>query len=265
TVTLMAGFASTLCYPLADALADAYGWRAAVQIFAGGAALIAVPLFALAAGMMERAAPAERPTAADNAAAAKRAFRRPVFWLLVVAFPLMAAIHGMFTSHILPLLQDRGASSAGAVFAASLIGPAQVAARILMTIGARNLSAVAISGLCFLGMALAAAVLWIAGAAGVGVFVFVALMGGAAGVTSIVRPLTAQDLLGRDGFGGISGALATPYIAMSAAAPILAALLWSAGGYELMLLAAFIAAIIGGGLIAISPRAAAIDPTTRTG
>ncbi|MEO1612047.1 MAG: MFS transporter, partial [Pseudomonadota bacterium] len=35
TVTLVAGFASTLCFPLADWIADGWGWRTAALVFAG--------------------------------------------------------------------------------------------------------------------------------------------------------------------------------------------------------------------------------------
>lgn len=258
-VTLIAGFASTICFPLADWLAEGWGWRAALRVFALGAALIAAPLFWAATTRLEVDAAPSPAARAEDAAAARRAMGRPVFWLIAASMPLMALIHGMFVSHILPLLQDRGADAAAAVLAASLIGPSQVAARILMTMLAGRARAVALAAFCFLGMAVAAGVLIAFGAAGAGMFVFVGLMGASAGVISIARPLLTAELLGRGGFGAISGALATPYIAMSAAAPFAAALLWGAGGYGLMLAAALAAALAGAAAVLASPWLATVD------
>ena len=70
TTTLVAGFASTLCFPLADWLAETYGWRAALHVFAGIAILFAAPLFAIATAQLEgrRAPRPARPPGADGAA-----------------------------------------------------------------------------------------------------------------------------------------------------------------------------------------------------
>jgi hypothetical protein len=72
--------------------------------------------------------------------------------------------------------------------------------------------------------------------------------GAAYGVASIVRPVVTAELLGRAGFGTIAGMLAMPYMLAGAAGPSVAAFLWRAGGYDLviglgiaLLLAGFVA------------------------
>jgi hypothetical protein len=69
----------------------------------------------------------------------------------------------------------------------------------------------------------------------VAVGAFVILFGSAYGTISILRPLVARDILGPGSFGAKSGALALPYLAGSATAPFLGSLIWSVGGYELVL------------------------------
>jgi hypothetical protein len=54
-------------------------------------------------------------------------------------------------------------------------------------------------------------------------------------VVSIIRPVIARNLLGERLFGSKSGALALIYLVGSASAPFLGALVWSRGGYNLVL------------------------------
>lgn len=263
-VTLIAGFASTICFPIADALAEAHGWRVAVMAFAAASGLVAAPLFAISAMRLEAAAPdTSRGTSAAAGVAARRAWRRPAFWLLAAAFPTVAITHGMMISHLLPIFADRGAAGGVAVFAASLIGPAQVAGRVFITVAARRRSPVAVTLVAFCGIALAA--LTLLGWSGApGVFAFVLLLGASYGVISITKPLVTADLLGRAGFGAIAGALATPYIAALAAAPFLAGLMWRRAGYDLVLGVTAGLAAIGFALILLAARASReIDPGTR--
>ena len=82
------------------------------------------------------------------------------------------------------------------------------------------------------------------------------LLGACYGVVSIAKPLVTADLLGRDGFGAISGALALPFVALMAAAPFVAVLLWRAGGYDLMIIVGAAAAFAGAPLLILARSAA---------
>lgn len=255
-VTLIAGFASTVCYPVADALAAADGWRSATQWFAGAILLVGAPLFAVSTRMLEAGATSPPPIASTGKSAAKTARRSPAFWYLAAAFPLLALTHGMAISHIIPLLGDRGAAPATAVWAASLIGPMQVAGRIAMITAGRNMSATNITLISFAGIALSMLILLSASGGDWRIFAFVTLLGACYGVISITKPLVTADLLGRDGFGAISGALALPYVALMAAAPFVAVLLWRAGGYDLTIFVGGGAALAGAPLLMMARRAA---------
>lgn len=259
-VTLVAGFASTVCYPIADAIAAADGWRSATQWFAGTILVLGVPLFIISTRMLEADAKAPPPLVSASHGAARKARRSPVFWYLAAAFPLLALTHGMVISHIIPLLSDRGATQTSAVWAASLIGPMQVVGRIAMITVGRNLSAVNITLISFAGIAVSMMILLSASEGDWRIFAFVLLLGACYGIISIAKPLVTADLLGRDGFGSISGALAVPFVAFMAAAPFVAVLLWRTGGYDLTILVGCGAAMAGVPLLIMAQRAALHRP-----
>lgn len=261
TVTLAAGFASTLCFPVADAVAASAGWRVAALSLAGAAAFVAAPLFAVGCALLEgKGAP--RPTAeerAEDRVELRATLRRPVFWFLAGAFPALALTHGMTISHLLPILGDRGLEPGAAVLAASLIGPCQVAGRVFMTFAGANRTAGFIALCSFLVIAASCFLLTLA-ASPAAIFAAVVLFGAGYGVLSIVRPLVAADYLGRKGFGAKSGALALPYIACGAAAPTVAALLWDFGGYDLTLVVGGGLALVGIALVYAASLRAKFDP-----
>ncbi|MCP5155830.1 MAG: MFS transporter [Ectothiorhodospiraceae bacterium] len=237
-ITLVAGFAGSVAFPCAHLLAEALGWRGAVQVAGAVVVLTAAPLLWLGArgvGAADGAGAAAR--AAAGRGAARRAMRTPVFWLLAATFAMVALNHGVLITHLLPLLAERGVPTALAVLAASLIGPMQVVGRVIMLGLQKRVPFAAVCAGSNLFMVAAAGALYAAGAIPGLVFLFVALQGSGYGVTSITRPVITADYLGRDGFGAISGAIAIGYMGAFAAGPTLGALLWSIGGYDLVLLA----------------------------
>ena len=63
--------------------------------------------------------------------------------------------------------------------------------------------------------------------------------------TSITRPVVTAGLLGREGFGTISGAIALCFMSAYALAPLLGARIWEWGGYDLMLKLACVIVLSG--------------------
>jgi len=244
-ITLVAGLAGTVSFPTANLIANAYGWRASTAVFCGLILFVAIPLFWYGTRPRHAVAETERVPVAGSRAAA---MRRPVFWFLALSFASIALAHGMIITHLLPLLDERGVSAPLAVLTASLIGPMQVAGRLGMITIERRVSIEVICGLSFTFMIVAACILFVAGAVPMLLFVFVVVHGSGYGVTSITRPVVTANLLGREGFGAISGAMAVPFMAATALSPFLGSLIWSLGGYDVMIGA--VLAIIGAGLLA---------------
>ncbi|SLN45432.1 MFS transporter [Oceanibacterium hippocampi] len=260
-ITLIAGFAGTLSFPLNHVVAEWGGWPAAVLVFAALMALIGVPATWLGARYLEAGRPADAdslPLTAEEAAA-RPFLRRPAFWLLAAAFSLLVMTHSVILSHLLPILADRGLAVSQAVLAASMIGPMQVAGRLAVVAFERHIGTRSITVACFL--AVVVGVLCLIGAVAVPFLValFVLLHGSGFGVTSIMKPVTTRDILGSRNFGMMNGALAVPYLTAAALAPFVGSLIWEAGGYTLVLEVVTATALAGLVCYLLASRAPAVS------
>ena len=245
TLTLIAGFAGTVSFPLLNALAELGGWRLASGV-AGALMLATAPwLVWRATTAAESGTELTRSVVGTPESVPYRVFRNPVFWLLGLSFASIALTHGLLLTHILPLLDERGVHREAAILAASMIGPMQVAGRLAMASVERRVSTYAvaqasfvvmgIAGLCLLGLVLQPALL----------VLFVVLYGSAYGVTSITRPVVIGEFMGQRDYGVIAGFLATLYLLVVALSPTLASLLWSRFDYDAVIVLACLATLFG--------------------
>ncbi len=258
-VTLIAGFAGSLSFPLAHGLASEFGWRSAVSFFGCTAILVVAPIMWFGAAAVEEAG-AHRHVASPELSLVESSFlRSPVFWCLALGFGLGAVMHGVTLHHLLPVLDERDIHPEVAVLAISFIGPMQVAGRLAMMAAERHVSNHAIAAACFVLMGLSILLLIGAGLSPALLVGFVILFGGAYGMVSIIRPVIARDLLGERQFGAKSGALALVYLAGSASAPFAGSLVWSRGGYDLVLPLLVLLAACGLGLYLMAQRLVARD------
>lgn len=234
-VTLVAGFAGTVSFPVAHGLVQAFGWRSAVLCFGMTAILIVAPLMWFGAGAVEKGG-AHRHVGNPHLLPAERSFlSSPVFWCLAIGFGLIAVVQGVTLHHLLPILSERSLHPDVAVMAISFIGPMQVAGRLTMIVAERRVSIHGIALACFGLIGLSIVALILAGVTPALLIAFVILFGGSYGVVSIVRPVIARNLLGERQFGAKSGGLALVYLVGAASAPFLGSLVWGLGGYRLVL------------------------------
>lgn len=256
-ITLVAGLAGTLAFPVAHGTAEAFGWRASCLAFALLVLVVGLPLMWRGARSLEAAADAATPAESEGAPKAAGFLRRPAFWLLAVAFALLGLNHSAILNHFLPMLDERGIPEGMAVFAAAMIGPMQVAGRLAMMAVERHVSNRGITIACFLSVSLATVSLMTASLVPMMLVPFVILQGSGHGVTSIMKPLVIGDILGRANFGAISGSQAMILKLTIAVAPFVGALLWEIGGYDLVLVTMLAAALVGLALFLLAWRAKA--------
>ena len=132
-ITLIAGFAGTIGWPLSNLLEHQVGWRGACYAWAAMHLLIGLPLNLLLpkAGSADQGSdPAQTAAASDTVPlAGPRAKRAGV--LLAMVFAATWFISTAMAAHLPQLLQANGATLATAVAVGALIGPAQVAGRLL--------------------------------------------------------------------------------------------------------------------------------------
>lgn len=228
-VTLVAGFAGTLAFPLGHWLGGTLGGQGALVAFAGLMALV-VPLNAVAVRQLRRRERAGLTLPPTPPGLLQAALRKPAFWIIAGGFTAVYLNHGILLTYVLVLFADRGAEPGLAAIAAACIGPSQVAGRlVLLALGARVSTGRAVV-LSMSGVVLAGLLLFLAGVAPVMIFAFALAQGAGAGLMSILRPVLIAEVLGRAGFGAISGAVAVAPILASAAAPSVGAGLLALGG-----------------------------------
>ncbi|MCB2128091.1 MAG: MFS transporter [Rhodobacteraceae bacterium] len=234
-VTLVAGFASSLAFPLGAWAGAALGWRGAVLVFAAVQLCVTLPANLSGVYFLRRGERRGGTMTATPKGAVRQVLVRPEFWALAAYFGLLMGAHLMLVTFALPIMTDRGASPAIAVLVASTVGPMQVAGRIvLMMAGDRAGSGLVARSIAW-AMALASAILLAASGHVWAMFVYAVLQGGGIGIQSILRPILTAEALGRENFGTVSGLLAMAPLTAGAAAPFLGALLISAGGVTLLL------------------------------
>ncbi|MDQ2068171.1 MFS transporter [Xinfangfangia sp. CPCC 101601] len=230
-VTLIAGFSGTVTFPLGHILGQAMGGQAALWVFAGLVLATAVPLNLVAVIRLRRRARAAGLSAApDQPGALAAALKRPEFWAIAGIMGLIWLNHGILLTYVLELFADRGASAVLAAGAAAFIGPAQVVGRLGLMLAGARISTMRATLASLVSAVLAVALLWSAGLSVYLILGFALLHGAAMGLLSILRPLLTVEVLGRTGFGAISGAVSVPALLGSAAAPAAGALLLQLGG-----------------------------------
>jgi MFS family permease len=122
------GLGTALLPPVAGALILAVGWRGA---YIGlGVALLAVVVPVLLFLIREPVRGHVRTVVEEGLTAAQAIRTRP-FWILAVAFFLLALTAAGLTAHIVPLLTDRGVAPRQAAAVISVIGVALIVGRLI--------------------------------------------------------------------------------------------------------------------------------------
>ena len=228
-VTLFGGFAGTLAFPFSLVMLEHFGWRAAIAAFAVAELAICLPLhwWCIPAGPGKRAAAA--PHEPRNAGAPADASTRHGFLALTISFAFTAFITSAVAAHVVGLLQSTGLSATTAVWIASLIGPMQVAGRLVEFALGRTRSAVAIGIATLVLLIVSLVTLWLADASLAIGILFAAMYGCANGVQTIVRGTVPAELFGHRGYGSMIGRLSVASFAARAVAPVTLPLVASLG------------------------------------
>lgn len=220
-VTLIAGFASTVYWPLLQWLLTVMTWRDVYLVLAAMNLLIALPIhFALPKTRIDTmAVPAESGSSADAVLPVDRT-RQMV--LMAIAFAAGGFVISAVGATLLVLMGDLGYATGIATLAGSLIGPSQVAARLIEYVR-RNLfspplTAIIAAAVMTLGIVcLAGSLLIPATGFALG---FALLYGAGQGLTSIVRGVLPLHYFGAAGYGRTVGTLSAVRIVVSALAPV---------------------------------------------
>jgi predicted MFS family arabinose efflux permease len=211
-ITLLAGFASTVGWPLTAWGASELGWRETCLAWAATHIVVGLPLNLLLpkSSMVISAEDAGKPHIPMD---------RPML-VLGLAFAASWMVVSAMAVHLPRLLEAAGASTVQAVAAGALIGPSQVGARILEAGLMRRFHPMVSARLSVVLHPLGAAVLGVFGAIAAS-GVFAVLHGAGSGILTIARGTVPLAMFGPEHYGYRLGLLGVPSRITMAAAPLL--------------------------------------------
>jgi MFS family permease len=248
-ITLFAGFASTVGWPLSSFMEAHYGWRnacltwAALHLVPGLPLNMSLPRIKAAAS--DEALPIARP---PSPRVEPPSHPRRVAISLSFVFASTWFVSTAMAAHLPRLLQLTGASLAAALTAGALVGPAQVGARLLEYGFLRRLHPLLSARIATLLHPAGAGLLVIVGAPAAAAFGI--LHGAGNGILTIAKGTLPLALFGPDGYGERQGLLMVPARIAQAFAPLLFGFCldrWGAGALWLSCLlsiAAFVALLL---------------------
>jgi len=216
-ITLMAGFASTVGWPLTALGLESIGWRDTCFAWALAHILIGLPInfFMLPAvkGAKAAAAVSVKPQIPIDRT------------MILLAFTFAAAwtVTGAMAAHMPRILEAAGATTVQAVAAGALFGPAQVVARIIEASFLSRYHPLLSTRLACLTHPIGAAILALAGGAASSAFSIFFGLGN--GILTIARGTLPLAIFGPKNYGYRLGLIGAPARMAQAAAPLLFGLL----------------------------------------
>jgi len=216
-ITLLAGFASTIGWPLTAWGATGLGWRETCLAWATAHIVVGLPLNLLLPTSSRASAPTDdgsKPHIPIDRAMLVLGFAFAASWTVVTAMAV----------HLPRLLEAAGASTVQAVAAGALIGPSQVGARLLEAGLMKRFHPMVSARLSVALHPVGAAVLGAFGAVAAS-GVFTVLHGAGSGILTIARGTVPLAMFGPENYGYRLGLLGAPSRIMMAAAPLLFGLL----------------------------------------
>ena len=218
-VTLIAGFASTIFWPISTALTGYLSWREVYVVFAALNLLVCMPLhfWIMRAGRTTSKAEVTRPREVVIGVLAPEMRRRGMV-LVSMAFALLGFTLAAILAHMVPMLTALGLGTA-AVVIGSLFGPAQVLSRLINMIFGTRLSPPTLAILSAVLIVVGVAILGVSGGSLPGAVTFAVCLGLGSGINSIAQGSLPLYLFGSDGYGTITGKMAAARLAVGSAAP----------------------------------------------
>ena len=220
-ITVFAGFSSTISWPLTSYLNDNFSWQTAVWFWVAMHLLVALPIHL----SIPKIEPKEVPVATGPIRKIiKNRFR---FDPLLIVFAVMFALEGFIVSGVnttLPfMLGELGADAQLAIFAAAILGPSQVAARLLLVVLDKYLTPMRVAAISMLVHPLGVILLLIFGAHAI--LPFVILHGIGVGLNPFIRGSLPLLFFGSDSYGERQGYVMMLSKIISALSPTLLTLM----------------------------------------
>jgi MFS family permease len=247
-ITLFAGFASTIGWPLSAWGVAEIGWRNTCLVWAAAHILIGLPLNLLLPRAGEAITISDIEREKFQGGGEVRMDR--TMWLLAIAFAAAWFVTAAMAAHLPRILEGAGATTVQAVAAAALVGPAQVAARIFEATALRNVHPLQVARIAATTHPVGAAVAMLLGASAS--FAFTILHGLGNGILTIARGTVPLAIYGPVNYGYRLGILGAPSRIAQATAPLLFGLLLERMGFAVLAVSGAISVLAFVALMMIS-------------
>ena len=212
-LTLIAGFSSTVTWPLSLFFLGQVGWRGTCIAYAVIEVALCLPLYLLFAPSTARTARTEPVGAALSNRSPPR---DRTYYILSVILTLIAAVNAVVSVNLILILTSFGLAYATAVGLATLLGPSQVLARLgEMFLGRQYHPTVTLT--LATGSIATGNILFVIGAAAM--LPAVVLYGGGAGLAWVARGTVPMAIFGPGTYAVQLGRLARPALIAQALAP----------------------------------------------
>ena len=245
-ITLLAGFASTVGWPLSTLGLDHIGWRNTCFAWAAAHILIGLPLNILMLPAVPRA---------KAAAASSPKLRIPIdraMVLLAFAFAAAWTVAGAMAAQFPRIMEAAGSTPVQAVAAGALIGPAQVAARIIEASVLKRYHPIVSTRLACLTHPLGAVIIAVAGGGAASAFAI--FHGSGNGILTIGRGTLPLAIFGPENYGYRLGLIGAPARMAQAAAPLLFGLLIGVMGSRVLIVSSALSLAAMGALLLLKPQ-----------
>jgi hypothetical protein len=226
-ITLIAGFASTVGWPLTAWGLDSIGWRDTCLAWAAAHILIGLPINLLMLPAVKGAKAIAKKTVKPHIPIDRTMI------LLAFAFAAAWSVTGAMAAHLPRILEAAGATSRQAVTAGALIGPAQVIARIVEASFLSRYHPVVSTRLACLTHPIGAAILALAGGGAASIFAI--FHGAGNGILTIARGTLPLAIFGPENYGYRLGIIGAPARMAQAAAPLAFGLLIDTMGARILI------------------------------
>jgi len=250
-ITLLAGFASTIGWPLTAWGASELGWRQTCLAWACAHIVLGLPLNLL----LPKSSRA--PVSSEDNGKRHIPIDRAML-VLGFAFAASWTVVTAMAVHLPRLLEAAGASTVQAVAAGALIGPSQVGARLLEAGLMKRFHPMVSARLSVALHPLGAALLGAFGAVAAS-GVFTVLHGAGSGILTIARGTVPLAMFGPENYGYRLGLLGAPSRIMMAAAPLLFGILIDLYGAGALIFSSALSIAAFAGLCSLRISKAAIE------
>lgn len=242
-ITLIAGFASTIGWPLSSWGLETIGWRSTCYAWAAAHILIGLPLNLLFLPRVIAAKRNERSTVKPHMPIDRTMI------MLSLAFAAAWTVTSAMAAHLPRIVEAFGATPAQAVFAGMMIGPAQVAARVLEASTLGRFHPLFSTRLACVAHPIGASVIGIFG--GPAAAAFALLHGAGNGLLTIARGTLPLAIFGPENYGYRLGLLGAPSRVCQALAPLGFSLLIDALGGGVVIVSSVLSLVAFGSLLLI--------------